>query len=118
MRNISASLTKKQFRSRSKHVTRRLGWKNARPGELLQVCEKCQGLKPGEHLVKICVIRVSNVRREKLSRMSNEPTYGAREARLEGFPSMDGSAFVRFFCKEMECDPETEITRIEFEYVD
>jgi len=56
MRNISASLTKEQIRKSVelvragkapvKDVTRRLGWLNLKAGDRLQVCEKCQGLKP------------------------------------------------------------------------
>lgn len=125
MRNISAALTKDQIRasvarvtaglSPIKDVTRRLGWKNLKVGERLQVCEKCQGLKPGEALVRICVIEVVSVRRERLNKMKAE--YGIAEAFREGFPHLDGAGFVKMFCEHMDCQPSTAVTRIEFKYV-
>ncbi len=47
MKNISFALTTKQFLDGSKTVTRRLGWANLKPGEILMACEKCMGLGPG-----------------------------------------------------------------------
>lgn len=95
MRNISAALTKEQFRQSVelvragkepvKDVTRRLGWENLKVGERLQVCEKCQGLKKGESPVQICVIEVVGVRREKLNWMLSSFGYGNLEVWREGF---------------------------------
>ncbi len=48
MRNISFSLTERQFMDKSKTVTRRLGWKFLKPGDRLMGCRKCMGLKPGD----------------------------------------------------------------------
>ena len=143
MRNISASLTKEQIRKSVelvragkapvKDVTRRHGWKNLKVGQRLQVCEKCQGLKPGEPLVRICVIEVVSVRREPLGHLTRhletgvletviEGAYFDDEAQLEcvreGFPEMSPSQFVAMFCATHKgCTPETEITRIEFKYI-
>lgn len=151
MRNISASLTKGQIRQSVenvragkapvKDVTRRLGWLNLKPGERLQVCEKCQGLKPGEKLMKICVIEVVSVRREPLSAMTKDRQYGEREVRREGFTYVAQfgreivdkhfgtvlfpwnsvprpEQFVKFFCLSHKgCAPDTVVTRIEFKYV-
>ena len=132
MRNISAALTKCQMRDSAaavaygkppiKDVTRRLGWLNARAGERLQVCEKCQGLKPGQSLVKICVIEVVAVRREPLNALTYDVNYGRRETKREGFalhPEVmgDPQRFVAFFCRtHKDCTPVTEVTRIEFRY--
>jgi len=118
MRHLSCALTKEQIRARSKHVTRRLRWFMAHPGMLLQVVEKSMGRKPGEPLVKLAVIRVTDVRREPLSRMIHEPEYGRAEAALEGFPELDGFEFACMFAREMGCDITKKITRIAFEYVD
>jgi hypothetical protein len=118
MRNISFMLTTNQFLQRTKHVTRRLGWKNCKTGDVLMGCEKCQGLKPGQKLVRLGPIRVVSARREPLVKMINLPVYGQDEARLEGFPLMDGAAFVEMFCAHMSCTPATEVTRIQFEYLD
>jgi hypothetical protein len=153
MRNLSASLTKDQIRQSVenvrkglapvKDVTRRVGWLNLKVGERLQVCEKCQGLKHGESLVRICVIEVVSARREQLARLIMEPQYGAQEVMREGFSlcmqfgreflertfgpdtgTMIGDApptpnlFVKFFCDTHKgCTLVSEVTRIEFKYV-
>jgi hypothetical protein len=139
MRNISFALTTDQFRNRTKTVTRRLGWLKLKAGDELMGCVKCMGLKPGEKLEKLGRIRVTNVRREPLGFMETQDAalypgdlrevltdnqvnypkdYGNSEADKEGFPNMTGSEFVRMFCENMKCEPSTEVTRIEFEYLD
>ena len=50
-RNQSFMHTKEQYRNHTKTVTRRLGWKFAKVGDVVNGCEKCQGLKPGEKIV-------------------------------------------------------------------
>lgn len=117
-RNISYALTTKQFRDRSKDVTRRLGWKNVKVGEILNGCVKCMGLKPGEQIERLGRIRVVSARREPLSRMITDPDYGKEEARREGFPNMTGAQFVEMFCKHMRVDADEVVTRIEYEYID
>jgi hypothetical protein len=117
MRNISFALTTKQFRDRTKTVTRRLGWLKLKVGDELQGCVKRMGLKPGEKIEKLGRIRVTSLRRERLDAM-NEAVYGNAEAIKEGFPNMTGWAFVNHFCDNMKCKPSTEVTRIEFEYLD
>ena len=74
------------------------------------------GLKVGETIEKLCQIRITAIRREPLNRML-EYTYGKVEAANEGFPEMTGPDFVSMFCKHMSCSADTEVTRIEFEYV-
>jgi hypothetical protein len=46
-RYISFMLTQPQIRARTKTVTRRMGWKDLKPGTLLMAAEKCQGLGKG-----------------------------------------------------------------------
>lgn len=112
MQNISFQLTTRQFRDRTKTVTRRLGWLRLKAGELLMGCEKCMGRKPGEPLVRLGTIRVLDVRRERLDAIT------AEDVAREGFPEMTPAEFVLFFCKSHKgCTPETEVTRIEFEYL-
>ena len=128
MRNISCALTKDQIRARTKTVTRRLGWRDLQVGERLQFCEKCMGRKTGEPLVKVAVVEVVSVRREKLRRMTDELFYGIEEVKREGFSyschaEKWAACFIQFFCTthskglNQPCTPETEITRIEFKYV-
>lgn len=123
MRNISFMLTQQPIRERTKTVTRRLGWKQLKGGELLQGVEKGMGLKAGEKVVPLATIRVVSARPEALSAMTADVEYGLAECAKEGFgdhPALRWpSAFVEFFCNSHKgCTPETIVTRIEFEYVD
>ena len=117
-RNISFALTTEQFKKRTKTVTRRKGWQFLKTGDILNACVKCMGLKPGEKIERLGQIRVTNVRRESLKRMIDEPTYGIREAKREGFPKMRGSEFALMFVQHMGGDLWQVVTRIEFEYLE
>jgi hypothetical protein len=112
MRNISFSLTTDQIRAKTKTVTRRLGWHNLKPGTLLQACVKCMGLKPGEKIQKLAVIRVVAVEREPLEEITVD------DVRREGFDAMTPDEFIKVFCEHMGVDRFAEVTRIEFEYED
>lgn len=116
-RNMSFSLTTEQVRSRTKTVTRRLGWKFLSVGTTLNACVKCMGLKPGEKIDRICQIRVKHIDREPLRRLLRSPVYGQQECAREGFPEMVPQEFVDMFCREMGCSIDEEVTRIAFEYV-
>lgn len=119
MRNISFSLTKPQFLAGTKDVTRRMGWENARAGDVLKAVEKCMGLKKGEAMVIIGHIRLLDLRREPLDRLlAGNQHYGRQECIREGFPEMTPAEFVEFFCRtHTGCFPEREITRLEFERI-
>ena len=117
MRNISFSLTKEQILAGAKTVTRRNGWRHAQPGQLLQGAEKCQGLKRGEKIKRLRVVRLLDVRFEPLRRMLDDPEYGREECRLEGFPDKTPEEFVQMYCKANSCTADQEITRLQFEYV-
>lgn len=112
-RNMSFAHTTEQIRNRSKTVTRRIGWANLLPGSIVNACVKCQGLKAGETVERICQIRIVDVRREPLWKICDEPD----GAKREGFPEMTGPEFVLMFCKTMRVDRGATVTRIEFEYV-
>lgn len=118
VRNMSFSMTTAQVIARLKDVTRRVGWLFLLAGMILMACEKCQGLGKGGKIKKLGRIRVKNVRRERLNRMTLEPAYGADEVRREGFPDATPAEFVAFFCKGHGCLPSDMVTRIEFEYLD
>lgn len=66
MPNISFFHTQRQFRTRTKFVTRRLGWENCVAGDRLNGIVKGQGLKKGEKIKKMGEIIALNVRRELL----------------------------------------------------
>ena len=112
MKLISFFLTTPQFLDGSKDVTRRLGWKNLKPGDRLMAVRKAQGLKKGEHPEKLGVIEVVSVRREPLWSIDND------DVKREGFPDMVWEDFVDMFCKHMKCERSTRVTRIEFKRVE
>ncbi|HXR93558.1 MAG TPA: hypothetical protein VN750_25110 [Steroidobacteraceae bacterium] len=120
MRNMSFALTTAQVIGGTKTVTRRMGWKNLKPGELIQPVRKCMGLKPGEKIEKLRgPIRIVSVRREALSHVMLVTLYGEAECEREGFPEMKPSEFVEMFCRSHKgCRPGSMVTRIEFTYED
>ena len=122
MRNISFSMTTEQVRRREKTVTRRLGWSDLKPGTILQAVEKAQGLKKGEHVKPICLIRVVSVKREQADAILNYGPDGwdvvSDETAREGFPNLTPWQFLEMFCRVNGCGHLTLVTRIEFEYVD
>jgi hypothetical protein len=117
MRNMSFSLTEEQFRDGTKDVTRRLRWLFLRAGDRLMGCRKCMGLKPGESIVRLGVIEVVSVRREKLHCMIVDREYGRAEAIREGFPEMTGKQFVQMFRTHMSVPSDGMVTRIQFIHV-
>jgi hypothetical protein len=119
VRNMSFGLTTDQLRAGSKTVTRRLGWRNLKPGHCIQPVRKCMGLKPGEKIERLrAPLRVLSVRFEPLRRMSDDVEYGIVECIREGFADSKPEWFVQFFCNSHKgCTPDTIVTRIEFEYL-
>ena len=112
MRCISYSLTTRQFRDRSKTVTRRMGWLNLKVGTRLRGVVKAMGLKKGEKVEVLGIIEVTGVRRERLNEITDE------EVAKEGFPDMTRGDFIEMFCTNMKCKATDFVTRIEFKYVD
>lgn len=86
-RLLSCALTEPQVIDRTKTETRRLGWwldKNGRhlvkPGDQLQLVRKAMGRKPGEPIVVLARVEVTEVVRECLHFISKD------EVAAEGFP--------------------------------
>lgn len=112
MRNMSFSLTTPQFKARTKFVTRRLGWKTAKAGDLICGVEKAMGLKKGEKMVRLGIIRIVSARRESLMSIT------AEDCVLEGFPDFTPEQFIKMLCVANSIKPYKIITRIEYEYTD
>jgi hypothetical protein len=112
MRHMSFSLTTPQFLDGTKSVTRRLGWNNLRPGALVMAVEKAQGLRRGEKVRKLGVIRIVSVRRERLHQITQ------RDVVREGFSDWTCAEFIEMFCRANRCDRLAEVNRIEFEHVE
>lgn len=113
-RNMSFFLTTEQYLNGSKTVTRRLGWKFAKVGDICNGVEKCQGLKKGEKVVRLGQHKWVSLRWERLDKMITNPSYGAREVIKEGFPSLLPQEFVMMFCDHHKIMPETPVHRMEF----
>lgn len=112
-RLMSVSLTEDAVRDRNKTVTRRMGWLNLTSGTRLTLCRKVMGRRKGEPLVRIVDVEVVSVRRERLDEIT------AVEVVAEGFPDMTPAEFIGFFCNSHKgCLPRSEVTRIEWKYLD
>lgn len=111
-RNISFFLTTEQFLDGSKDVTRRDGWRDLKAGDVLCAVRKAQGIKKGEKIEKLGMIRIVSARQERLGMIT------VQEVRREGFPGMLPSEFIDFFCRSHKTvTADTFITRIEFERI-
>jgi hypothetical protein len=142
--NISFTETKEQFRNHQKHETRRvdksLRLARKKPGDILQGIERAQGIKKGEHIVKLDKFVILEVNREPLDDIIERPCRiqpqrivdqyprkyqiwmnaggGVPEVVLEGFPELTPVRFVEMFCEiNKKCTPDTEITRVLFDYL-
>lgn len=120
MKNMSFIATKQQVRDKTKDITRRVGWCDLKPGDRVQACEKCQGRKKGEPLVKIHVIEVVSNDPEPMNALVTTYEHSAAldELLREGFPDMTPAAFVRLLRELNPKKPENHpINRIVFRYV-
>jgi hypothetical protein len=110
-RLMSVALTREQVRDQSKTVTRRQGWLMLKPGDTVTLCEQVQGLKKGEHPVRITDIEIVSVRRERLDAFTPE------DVAAEGFPGWSVKEFIRFFVGSHKgCEPGSLVTRIQWVY--
>lgn len=74
-------MTTDQVIRREKVCTRRFGWDFVKPAEHLQGVNKCQGLKPGQHPVKLAEIIVLDSQWEPLNEIIKWPVRKAKSAR-------------------------------------
>ncbi|MEV0292596.1 hypothetical protein [Nocardia sp. NPDC050710] len=107
------SLTEDPVRARTKTVARRMRWLMLRSGDRLTLCRKVMGRRRGEPLMRIADVEVVSVRREPLDAI------GPEDVLAEGFPDLTAAEFVEFFCATHNgCRPETEVTRIQWRYLE
>lgn len=116
-RNMSFAITTKQAREKTKTVTRRLGWWFLKPGDIVQQVEKGMGLKKGEKVKPIHLIRIVSTRKEPLDAMLCNVGYGLIECQKEGFPNKGPEWFVRMFAAHNNCGTGINVNRIEYEYL-
>lgn len=110
-RNMSFSMTTDQFRARTKTVTRRFGWWFLKPGDVVCGVEKAMGLKKGEKIKRLGMIRIVSTRTEPLDWITNA------ELDLEGMPDTSPREFVAWLCERYKVLPHKPVNRIEFEYL-
>ena len=121
-RLMSVAMTEQAVVDRIKTVTRRKGWwldKNGRHlvkvGDRLTLVRKAMGRKPGEPLVRLAEVEVVSVRREPLLAVLDQPG----EMEREGFPGLNPIVFMqRYFVDAQGMSRNSEVTRIEFKYLD
>ena len=112
-RLMSVALTEPQVRARAKTVTRRAGWLMLRAGDHLTLCPRVMGFRRGQHPERIVDVEILSVRREPLNAITEADVIA------EGFPEMTPGEFVEFFCGTHKgCTPGTDVTRIEWRYLD
>ena len=118
MRRMAFSHTSPQILDRSKTVTRRTGWRYLKPGDLIEAVEKSRGLKKGERVRALGVLRVVSVRFEPLSKLVADARYAEDELPREGFPCWSRDDFIAMFLRVNALkSTAVTVTRIEFEYV-
>lgn len=109
-RRMSFSATIDAMRTRTKLVTRRIGWVGLAAGDELIAVEKAQGLKRGERQREIGRVVVVDSRVERLDAVTDA------DVELEGLPGLGAAGFVDLFTRINRCDPSAEVTRIEFRH--
>ena len=107
---MSFALTERQLVDGSKDVTRRIGWRDLKPGDQVVAVRKAMGLRKGERQVVLGTIRIVSVTFEPLSNVYCRDG----DVRREGFPLMTPAEFVTFFCRANGGTAAREVTRIEF----
>lgn len=113
MKRISFALTTNQVLTRTKTVTRRIGWATLKAGDRLQPIEKGMGLKKGEKQKFLNgPIEILSVRQEALALITQSDVIA------EGFPDWSPQDFIDFLCKKHKVAPSQIVTRIEFKYLE
>ena len=110
-RNMSFSITTDQIRNKTKTVTRRLGWRFLKPGDIVNAVEKAMGLKKGEKIKRICQLRILSVYDVWLDYITPEDVV------REGFPDWNPQDFIDMFCRHNKCQRNIKVNRIKFEYL-
>lgn len=110
-RNMSFAMTTDQVRAKTKTVTRRFGWWFLKPGDIVRGVEKAMGLKKGEKVKQLAMVRIVSTRAEPLGAITSE------DVSREGFPGWTPDQFVQMLVNHYRVDPGETVNRIEFEYL-
>jgi hypothetical protein len=110
-RNMSFAMTTRQFIDQSKTVTRRFGWGFLKPGDIVCGVKKAMGLKAGESIERLGLIRIISTRWEPLNQIT------ADDVIREGFPDWSPDQFVDMLVRHYKIQPNKPVNRIEFEHL-
>lgn len=110
-RNMSFAMTTEQFKNKTKTVTRRFGWWFLKAGDVVMGVEKAMGLKKGEKINRLGLVRIVSTRKEPLCFIT------VADCIKEGFPNLEPVEFVDMLCKHYGCKYCEPVNRIEFEYI-
>jgi hypothetical protein len=121
MRLMSFALTTAQILAQTKTVTRRMGWKTAKVGDVVQPIVKGQGIPKGGKVERLgCPIRFTTVDRKWITELceAGNEAYGCSEVVDEGFPDLSPEEFVTMFTRTHPAAAHFPVTRIAFEYLE
>ena len=105
-------MTTDQIRAQTKTVTRRFGCSFLNPVDIVQAVEKAMGLRKGEKIKRLCLIRIVSTRTEPLRAITQDDVI------KEGFPSWAPSEFVQMLIDHYKVEPTVSVNRIKFEYME
>lgn len=111
-RNMSFAMTARQFRERSKTVTRRFGRWFLKPGDVVCGVEKARGLRKGERVRPLGMICIVSTRSEPLNAITPE------DVQREEFPGWSPAQFISMLVDHYKVDPNKIVNLIEYEYID
>ena len=112
MPNMSFFLTTTAMRNRTKTHTIRLGWRKAKPGDVIRAVVKGRGLRPGQHVEPLSTIQVDTAAFRPINSITRE------EVIREGFPDKTPEQFVAWFTIRNKCQPTLCVTFIGFHFLD
>lgn len=110
-RNMSFAMTIEQVNAKTKTVTRRFGWWFLKPGDEVRGVEKAMGLKKGEKIKPLAMVRIVSTRAEPLNTITQDDVI------KEGFPDWNPEQFVQMLVDHYKVKPDSIVNRIEFEYI-
>lgn len=109
---MSFAMTTRQFKNRTKTVTRRFGWWNLQVGEIVMGVEKCMGFKKGEKIKRLGPIQIMSTKKEPLNAITQEDVI------MEGFPDWTPEQFINMLVKHYSIKADEPVNRIEYKYID
>jgi len=83
-----------------------------KPGDQIRAVKKAMGLKKGEKVEPLAMIRIISTRAEPLHSITSEDVI------KEGFPTWTPEQFIKMLVDHYKIKSNTTVNRIEFEYIE